>query len=163
MDFFHDTSLVVPFSAYYFKNKAFKDFYLKWLFYYKELHFKGNWHRHRGLSMIAGGGGGGEVWHCVIPPLTIDNFRGYAHVKGWYVYVIKKSNWLLTRDVRVLFFFLSFSLFTKPHFQTFNALQSTSFQLFQITSDFFFLQTLSHPWLTHWRLVPEYVYGKCVL
>ena len=32
----------------------------------------------------------------------------------------------------------------KPHFQTFNALNSTSFQAFQIISNFF-SQTLSHP------------------
>ena len=35
-----------------------------------------------------------------------------------------------------------FLLFTKPHFQTLNALNSTSFQAFQIISDFFF--TFSH-------------------
>ena len=37
-----------------------------------------------------------------------------------------------------------FLIFTKPHFQTFNALKSTSFQSFQIISDFFSL-ILSHP------------------
>ena len=30
-----------------------------------------------------------------------------------------------------------FLLFTKPHLETFNALKSTSFQAFQISSDFF--------------------------
>ena len=51
------------------------------------------------------------------------------------------------RDVRVqiLTWFQTFLLFTKPHFQTFNALKSTSFQAFQIISDFF-SQMLSHPW-----------------
>ena len=55
-----------------------------------------------------------------------------------------------TRDVRVqiLIWFQTFLLFTKPHFQTFNSLKSTSFQAFQIISDFsdFSSQTLSHPW-----------------
>ena len=49
------------------------------------------------------------------------------------------------RDVRVqiLIWFQTFLLFTKPHFQTFNALKSTYmyFQAFQIISDFF---RLSH-------------------
>ena len=51
------------------------------------------------------------------------------------------------RDVRVeiLIWFQTYLLFTKPHFQTFNALKSTTFQAFQIISDFF-SQTLSHPW-----------------
>ena len=49
---------------------------------------------------------------------------------------------LVIRDVRVqiLIWFQTFLLFTKPHFQTFNTvwmhLKSTSFQAFQIISDF---------------------------
>ena len=41
----------------------------------------------------------------------------------------------MCRDVRVqiLIWFQTFLLFTKPHFQTLNALESTSFQAFQIT------------------------------
>ena len=44
----------------------------------------------------------------------------------------------ICRDVRVLIliWFQTFLLFTKPHFQTFNALKSTSFQAFQIIADF---------------------------
>ena len=43
------------------------------------------------------------------------------------------------RDVRVqiLSWFQTFLLFTNPHFQTFNALKSTSFQAYQIIPDFF--------------------------
>ena len=45
-----------------------------------------------------------------------------------------------------------FLLFTKPHFQTFNALKSTSFQAFQTFSS----QMLSHPWgLLHKTLTGE--------
>ena len=46
--------------------------------------------------------------------------------------------WLF-RDVRVQIsiWFQTFLLFTKPHFQTFSALKGTSFQAFQIISDFF--------------------------
>ena len=39
--------------------------------------------------------------------------------------------------------FQTFLLFTKPHFQTFNALKSTSFQAFQIISDFFLTDALT--------------------
>ena len=44
---------------------------------------------------------------------------------------------LICRDVRVqiLIWFQTFLLFTKPHFQTFNALKSTSFQAFQIITE----------------------------
>ena len=61
-----------------------------------------------------------------------------------------------TRDVRVQIFiwFQTFLLFTKPLFQTFNALKSTSIQAFQNISDFF-SQTLSHPWHTE---VHTYMY-----
>ena len=43
------------------------------------------------------------------------------------------------RDVRlqILIWFQTFLLFTKCHFQTFNALKSTSFQAFQIISEDF--------------------------
>ena len=45
--------------------------------------------------------------------------------------------------VKILIWFKTVLLFTKSHFQTFNALKSTSFQAFQTFSDFF-SQTLSH-------------------
>ena len=48
--------------------------------------------------------------------------------------------------VQILILVQTLLLFTKPHFQTFNALKSTSFQAFQIISDAF-SQTLSlYPW-----------------
>ena len=49
------------------------------------------------------------------------------------------------RDVRVqiLIWFQTFLLFAKPHFQTFDALKSTSSQAFQIISDFFFSDALT--------------------
>ena len=49
--------------------------------------------------------------------------------------------------VQILISFQTFLLFTTPHFQTFDALKSTSFQAFQIISDFF-SQMLSHPTVT---------------
>ena len=60
------------------------------------------------------------------------------------------------RDVRVqiLIWFQTFLLFTiEPHFQTFNALKITSFQAFQIISNFF-SQTLAHPWIFDPGCVP---------
>ena len=66
---------------------------------------------------------------------------------------------------------LDFLLFTKPNFQTFNALKSTyfnalqssSFQAFQIISHFF-SPTLSHPWIMHMNATHLHMYtcfSKC--
>ena len=51
---------------------------------------------------------------------------------------LKQSNESI-RDgrVQILIWFPTFLLFTKAHFQTLNALKSTSFQAFQIISDIF--------------------------
>ena len=46
-------------------------------------------------------------------------------------------------DFNVIFFLI----LAKLHFQTFITLKSTSFQAFQIISDFF-SQTLSHPYIS---------------
>ena len=51
----------------------------------------------------------------------------------------------MIRDVRVQILNLISDLFVhqKPHFQTFNALKSTSFQPFQIISDLFLTDALT--------------------
>ena len=68
------------------------------------------------------------------------------------------------RDVKVqiLIWFQTFLLFTKPHYQTFNALKSTSFQAFQTFSDFF-SQMPAHPWNLPQKLQDflwTYMYNK---
>ena len=54
------------------------------------------------------------------------------------------------RDVRVqiLIWFQTLLLFTEFHFRTFDVLENTTFQVFQVVSDFSdgsFSHTLSHP------------------
>ena len=82
----------------------------------------------------------------------------YTELKHWSLYK-RNTFWILREGpkslciliwlpqgyimrVQSFLWFQTFLLFTKPHFQTFNALKSTSFQVFQIISHFF--QTFSH-------------------
>ena len=84
-----------------------------------------------------------------------NNKNGPLHPFGEKEREKKEERWVILIAgmwrFRFVIWFQTFLLFTKPHFQTFNALKSTSFQAFQTFSDFSHSRRSRTPCDWDWR------------